>query len=99
MPTTCQEGCRPTKWMRRKRVRLKKSIGYFSLPSAGAKVVAGDQIMTIQLQVPPALELRLRKEAAVRGEDVETVVVNALAERFGAETHNGPDKPRWSVQE
>lgn len=54
--------------------------------------------MTIQLQVPPALELRLREEAAVRGEDVETVVINALAERFGAETHNA-DKPRWSLQE
>ena len=39
--------------------------------------------MTIQLRIPPALETRLQAEAHARGEDVETVVVDALLERFG----------------
>ena len=55
--------------------------------------------MTIQFQVPPALETRLRAEAAARGEDVETVVVTTLAEKFGTESTNNANKPRLSVQE
>jgi hypothetical protein len=55
--------------------------------------------MTIQFQVPPALETRLLAEAAARGEDVETVVVSTLTEKFGTESHVGVDRPRFSVQE
>jgi hypothetical protein len=39
--------------------------------------------MTVQLRIPPTLETRLQAEANARGEDVETVVVDALLEKFG----------------
>jgi hypothetical protein len=55
--------------------------------------------MTIQLHVPPALESRLQAEATARGEDVETVVVHTLLEKFGANLHASPDSSRLSVQE
>ena len=44
--------------------------------------------MTMQLRIPPALETRLQAEASARGEDVETIVVDALLEKFG-DTANG----------
>jgi hypothetical protein len=55
--------------------------------------------MTIQFQVPPALETRLRAEAAARGVDVETVVVSTLSEKFRAGSYSGADRPRLSEQE
>ena len=36
----------------------------------------------MQLRIPPALETRLQAEASARGEDVETIVVETLLEKF-----------------
>lgn len=38
--------------------------------------------MTLRLNLPTALESRLRAEASARGEDIETFVVRAIEERL-----------------
>ena len=55
--------------------------------------------MTIQLRVPPALESRLRAEAKSRGEEVETVVVRTLIEKFGEIQPPPTNQPRIPAEQ
>lgn len=56
--------------------------------------------MTLTLSFPPELEARLRERAAASGRDVESLVRDAVAEKFAEEVRDarGRTREEWAAE-